>query len=211
LPTGIVAFDKYSPDADFFHPDTALSCMCGACVRVCVRLCAVVTCVFACVFARLLTAIDDERARRKGVFWAKLGLNDTDGDNYLGPGGEHLVSGCPDCGRMMLVADKAVDCQLLDDDDGKEEMQVETETAVKPKKRKQLRRFVGVDPPYDTIVKNPERWLKEKEVRRSMLTEKKILDSVTNIITHKVCERERDGGCVCGRGCWVPLCADFGT
>ena len=35
---------------------------------------------------------------------------------------------------------------------------------VKPKKK--TRRFLGIDPPYDKIVRNPERWFREKPVRR---------------------------------------------
>ena len=55
----------------------------------------------------------------------------------------------------------------------------------KPKK-KLLRRFVGVDPPFDKIVKNPDRWFKEKATRVSALTEKKVIDAATNIISQKV-------------------------
>lgn len=53
-------------------------------------------------------------------------------------------------------------------------------------KRGIVRRFVGIDPPFDKFVKNPERWFKEKSVRVSALTEKKVLDAVTHIISHKV-------------------------
>jgi len=53
-------------------------------------------------------------------------------------------------------------------------------------KRGIVRRFVGIDPPFDKFVKNPERWFKEKSVRMSALTEKKVLDAVTHIISQKV-------------------------
>lgn len=90
-----------------------------------------------------------------------------------------------------------------------------------------VRRFVGIDPPYDKIVRDPDRWLREKSTRRrqaeegfcisssvmlslwsgrstwvwesprlrpvlsdsswcSMLTERKILDMATTVITEKI-------------------------
>lgn len=55
-----------------------------------------------------------------------------------------------------------------------------------PGKRRIVRRFVGIDPPFDKFVQNPERWFKEKSVRVSALTEKKVLDAVTHIISNKV-------------------------
>jgi len=48
---------------------------------------------------------------------------------YEGVSGEHLAVGCPDCGRMVMVADKEVDCQLIDDAHEEEEV-VEETTAV---------------------------------------------------------------------------------
>ena len=33
---------------------------------------------------------------------------------YGGVNGERLMVGCPDCGRAVMVADKEVDCQLID-------------------------------------------------------------------------------------------------
>jgi hypothetical protein len=149
---------------------------------------------------RLLTAIDDEKVRRQGNLTAMKGNHQGnqgdqgENDEYVGPNGERLHIGCSDCGRVVIVADKEIDCQLLDDSmiqeldkDRKEQTgQPDVVADQQKKKKKPVRRFVGIDPPYDTIVKDPTRWFKERDVRRTTLTEKKILEAATNIITEKI-------------------------
>ena len=186
----------------------------------------------------LLSAIEMEKSRRLDVLVSKGPASGSGTSKEVGGHGEigcerHHV-GCPDCGRAVVVADKAVDCQLLDgvngDEDvedrvtegregddpsgmasqrgGKKKGSSTTSTLDDPdggvggngvngvnavnglssviKVKKKVRRFIGIDPPYDTIVKDPDRWFKEKEKRRQTLTVKKILDAVTNIITEKI-------------------------
>lgn len=54
-------------------------------------------------------------------------LTELMGGEYGGVNGERMVVGCPDCGRMVMVADKEVDCQLID---AQEQEDVIQETAV---------------------------------------------------------------------------------
>ena len=134
---------------------------------------------------RLLTAIDDERARRKGKFAAQFGGNDS---AYRGLGGERLQKGCAECNRMILVADAEVDCHLLDNymEEEEDSPLPSSQEEKKKKKKKMVRRIVGVEPPYDVLVKDPERWFKEKDTRKAMLNAKKVLDQATKIITDQI-------------------------
>ena len=45
-------------------------------------------------------------------------------------------------------------------------------------KKKGKRRLPGVPPPFDVMVVDADRWIKEKETRAKMLTEKKLLVQV---------------------------------
>uniref|UniRef100_A0A7S4K8J1 EF-hand domain-containing protein n=1 Tax=Guillardia theta TaxID=55529 RepID=A0A7S4K8J1_GUITH len=130
--------------------------------------------------ALLLQKLNDERARRiqdkrKKAVTLELGAD------------ESLHKVC-ECGRVTVRAEKAVECHLSYMG-GAERAEEETKAGATSSKKdvKKARRIpMGVPSPFDAIVKNTERWFKEKSTRIAVLTDKKILQTVTSILLEKI-------------------------
>eukprot|EP00960_Hanusia_phi_P001108 30143-Hanusia_phi.AAC.1 len=92
-----------------------------------------------------------------------------------------------ECGRVVLTAEKQVECNLsyLGGTEAEEETRmapVGGSSGNSKKTAKKTRRIpIGVPSPFDSIVRNTERWSKEKAARMAVLTDKKILVSSRDV------------------------------
>eukprot|EP00283_Hemiselmis_rufescens_P015623 CAMPEP_0173455376 /NCGR_PEP_ID=MMETSP1357-20121228/54173_1 /TAXON_ID=77926 /ORGANISM="Hemiselmis rufescens, Strain PCC563" /LENGTH=167 /DNA_ID=CAMNT_0014422501 /DNA_START=20 /DNA_END=520 /DNA_ORIENTATION=+ len=125
---------------------------------------------------KLIESVHGEGVRRSVV---REGMRE-----YRGPDGEYVNLACISCGRMQVVKDKDIQCTL------EEELKIlkQLEDAANPalKKRKKKKKTKGVDPPFDSIIVDTDRWSKEKGNRLQLLTVQKVLKTITNILCEKV-------------------------
>lgn len=128
--------------------------------------------------SKMIRQAQSEAHRRKNVQEGMMG--------YKGPDGEYMNLACQSCGRMQLVRDQEVECNMDDDPVISRAPSGEGNVSTAKRRKKKRKAVIGVEPPFDRIIVDTDRWGKEKENRVSMLTSQKILKTVTDILCEKV-------------------------